>query len=140
MTKYKQSIKKKLRKMTSRDVIISFSILAISFLPYIHDFKIFKGMKGFSGFSSLRIAIYLVAMFLVALSGWIFAFFKSKGSNYRFAILAPIFMLSFQLSVYLLDARKSSVNDFNFKVIVNIVVAALLIALYFYGKSRQNEE
>lgn len=101
-------------------------------MPYLHDFDIFKGMKGFSGFSSLRVALWAVSLYLVALFGWIFAFMASKGKRYRFMMLAPVFMLVFQLSIYLLDARKTAVNDFTFKTLLNFIFCLLLVGLYFY--------
>jgi len=97
----------------------------------------FKGAKGFSGFSSFRVGIYFVCLFVVAISGWGLAFLNSKNKQYRFVILAPIFMLSFQLCIYLLDVRQSSVNQFNFKVLVNLIVAGLLVGLYFYGAKKR---
>lgn len=68
-------------------------------------------------------------MFTIALSGWIVAFINSRQRKYRFVMLLPICMLMFQLVVYVLDARKNSINDFNTKVLVN---GALIIALVIY--------
>lgn len=115
-----------------KDFSVALGIVVISFMPYLHDFDMFKGVKGFSGFSSLRVALWAVSLYVVALAGWIFAFIASKGKRYRFMILAPVFMLAFQLSIYLLDARKSTVNDFTTKTILNFIFCLLLVGLYFY--------
>ncbi|WP_435624508.1 hypothetical protein [Flagellimonas sp.] len=96
-------------------------------------------MKGFSGFSSLRIGIWVVSLFMVGLSGWIFAFLNSKGKQYRMAMLAPIFMLSFQLLIYLFDSRKTTTNEFSTKILLNLCLAVVLVVLYFYGLKKQKE-
>lgn len=108
-------------------------IALVSFLPYIHDFDFFKGMEGFSGFSSLRIGIWVVSLFILALSGWIFAFLGHKNRKYRWIMLAPIIMLAYQLLIYLFDARKTQTNDFNVKVTFNFVLLIFLSGIYIYG-------
>ncbi|KQC30208.1 hypothetical protein AAY42_10210 [Flagellimonas eckloniae] len=108
----------------------------MSFLPYLHDFEIFKGMEGFSGFSSLRVGIWVVSLFIVGLTGWIFAFLNARGKSYRLAMFAPIFMLFFQLNIYLWDARNTTTNEFTTKVLYNLGFALVLIAYYFINKSR----
>jgi len=119
---------------------IAMFIIASSFLVYIHDFEIFKGMEGFSGFSSLRIGVFFVGMFTLSLTGWVFAFINSKRKNYRFAMLAPIFMLAYQLGVYLFDARNTTTNEFSTKILSNTIFIILITAAYFYGKSKSNNE
>lgn len=109
-------------------------ILAISILPYLHDFGYFDGKEGFSGFSSLRVSIWTVSLFVVAISGWAVAFANSKGKQYRFAILAPVFMLIIQLAIYVLDQRQSFVNELNTKVIVNFAIVLIIVLTYFKFK------
>ncbi|HAO15120.1 MAG TPA: hypothetical protein DDE71_06125 [Tenacibaculum sp.] len=94
-------------------------------------------MEGFSGFSSFRIGIWVISLFFWGLSGWLFAFFNSKGKPYRFTILAPLFMGFFQLLIYVLDSRKSNINGFNIKVIINLLLILIITILYF--KLRDNE-
>ncbi len=127
----------KYKKVVLKDLLVSLLILFISFLPYIHDIGDLKKYSGFSGFKSLRSGIFIVSMFVIALSGWIFAFVNSKDKSYRFIILAPIFMLSFQLSIYLFDARSTTTNEFTTKIIVNFLFAVLLVAYYFYNKYKK---
>ncbi len=129
----------KSKKTIFKNLLVALLIIAMSFLPYLHDFEIFKGMKGFSGFSSLRIGIWVVSLFMVGLSGWIFAFLNSKGKQYRMAMLAPIFMLSFQLLIYLFDSRKTTTNEFSTKILLNLCLAVVLVVLYFYGLKKQKE-
>ena len=114
--------------------MIALLIVALSFLPYMHDFKLFKGMEGFSGFSSLRIGIWVVSLFVLALSGWLFAIINAKGKTYRSIMLAPIIMLSFQLGIYLLDGRNTSTNEFSFKIVLNMIMAVTLVAVYYFNK------
>lgn len=125
---------------TFKTLVVALGILLLSVLPYLHDFEFFKGKNGFSGFSSLRVGMWAVSLFVVALAGWIGFFLKSKGSEYRFAILAPIFMLSFQLGIYLFDARKTTSNDLSTKVWLNLGFAVILIVAYVYGKSKTRSE
>lgn len=116
-------------------------IVMLSFLPYLHDFDLFKEMKGFSGFSSLRVGLWAVALYVLALSGWVLAFLNSRGKRYRFVILAPIFMLAFQLAIYVLDARSSTSNEFTNKVLLNFVLCMVLVGVYFYQlRKKRNEE
>ncbi len=131
--KSKQLITEKSKKTIFKDFFSAVFIILISFLPYLHDFDMFKGVKGFSGFSSLRIGIWVVSLFLLGLSGWVVAFINSKGKKYRFIMLCPIFMITFQLGIYLLDARNTQTNDFSFKIILNFILAFVLVVTYFYG-------
>jgi hypothetical protein len=111
-------------------------IFLISFLVYVHDFSIFEGVKGFSGFSSLRVGIFVVGLMIVALVPWVGWYISSKGKRYAFVMLVPIFMISWQLGVYLFDQRDHSTNDFNFKVLLQFGFVLLLIVFYFIGKLR----
>src|SRR5690606_19628880 len=98
---------------------------------YLHDFNYFEGKDGFSGFSSLRISIWTISLFIIAISGWAVAFANSKGKQYRFAILAPIAMLVFQLLIYVLDQRAGAINELSTKVIINFAILFLIILTYF---------
>lgn len=126
-------------KKKTFNVLIAVVICVISVLPYLHDLDIFKGKKGFSGFSSLRIAVWCVSLFVVAVSGWVVALIKSKGCNYRFLFLVPITMLIYQLSVYVLDARKHVINSFDIKIVINIAIVLLIAVFYFKRKKKKNE-
>ncbi len=125
-----KSTKTKLQT-TIFNFIVALVIAGISFLPYLHDFEIFKGQEGFSGFSSLRVGIWVISLFIIAICGWAFAFLGHKGKQYRFVMLAPIIMLIFQLMIYVLDSRKTFVNDLNLKVILNFIVLGIIIIIYF---------
>ena len=132
-----QSTTTKSKTGISKDLATALYILAMSFLPYIHDLPLFEGKEGFSGFSSLRVALWAVSLFFVGLSGWVGWFISAKGKRYRFIMLAPIFMLAYQLGVYLFDARNTTSNEFNIKVILNIGFATLITLFYFYNKARK---
>lgn len=130
----------KSRKTIFRDFLLAAFIMMVSFLPYIHDFDLFKGMKGFSGFSSLRVAMWSLSLYIVGLSGWVMAFVHAKDRSYRFAMLAPIFMCSFQMAIYLFDARNTSSNDFTFKTVLNFIFCGVVLVLFFYNKKKQINE
>lgn len=136
-TKIQESIKKKSNKLTS-SFIIAIIILLVSFLPYVHDLNIFRDVAGFSGFSSLRIGIWVVSMFTFGLTGWILAFFNSKNKPYRFMMLAPIFMATIQLLIYVLDFRNNTINEFNIKVLINFLISLFIIVTYFKAKKEES--
>lgn len=136
----KASKTKKSRTGIFKDFTVGLFILACSFLPYIHDFDAFKGAKGFSGFSSLRVALWAISLFVVALSGWIVAFMNSRGRSYRFVMLSPIFMLTYQLAIYLFDARNTSSNEFEIKIILNLAFMLLLMVVYYFGKLKKDDK
>lgn len=120
-----------------KDFLKAVGIFSVSFLVYVHDFDLFKGMEGFSGFSSLRVGMFIVGLMVFAIVPWIGWFISSKGKRYSFVMLVPIFMISYQLAVYLFDQRDHTTNDFNFKVLVQFGFVFILIALYFIGKSKK---
>ena len=136
---YFQSITEKSKKTISRDFYISIIVVLISSLVYLHDLDIFKGMAGFSGFSSLRVGLFIVFLMLFGLCGWIGWFLEAKGKRYRFSLLMPVFMISYQLSVYLLNQRDTATNEFNTKIIINFVLILFLVLYYFYTKIKNIE-
>jgi len=96
-------------------------------------------MEGFSGFSSLRIGLFMVFTMLFSLSGWVGWFLEAKGKRYRFSLLVPIFMNVYQLSVYLLNERKTTTNEFTTKVILNFTLILIIILYYFVTKKRADD-
>lgn len=124
----------KSKRTIFKDFLKGLGIFSVTFLLYAHDFEIFKGMEGFSGFSSLRVGLWVVSMFILALVPWCGWYLASKGKRYAFVMLVPIFMISWQLGVYLLDQRDHNTNDFNFKVLLQFAVVLILILIYFIGK------
>lgn len=127
------------KKNLVKDVFAAFLILGASFLPYLHDIGDLQQYDGFSGFKTMRIGVYFVCMFIVALSGWVVAFVNSAGKRYRFIMLAPIFMLAYQLGIYLFDARNTTTNEFSTKIILNIGFAIVITAAYFIGTAKRNK-
>ena len=122
-----------------KDFFKALGVFLVTFLVYIHDFEIFKGVKGFSGFSSLRVGMFIVGLMILALVPWIGWYVASRGKRYAFVMLVPIFMISYQLAVYLFDQRDHTTNEFNFKVLVQFGFVLVLIGLYFFGKYQKGE-
>jgi len=110
-------------------------IVIAAFLPYIHD-AIPKGLKGYFGFSSFRVMVWTISIFIFGITGWFYAFVNAKGRLYRFALLVPIFMATYQLLIYIFDARKSEFNTLNAKLIVTFVLIAIVLLNYFMLKRR----
>lgn len=129
-----ESTTEKSRTTIFKDLAKGLGIFLVTFLLYVHDFEIFRGMEGFSGFSSLRVGLWVVGMFVLALVPWCGWYLASKGKKYAFVMLVPIFMIAWQLGIYLLDQRDHNTNDFNFKVLLQFAVVLILILLYFIGK------
>jgi len=96
-------------------------------------------MEGFSGFSSLRVGMFIVGLMILALVPWMGWYISSKGKRYSFVMLVPIFMISYQLGVYLFDQRDHTTNDFNFKVLVQFGFIFVLMVLYFLGKFKKGK-
>ncbi len=86
--------------------------------------------------ASLRLGVWVVSMFMIAISGWVFAFVNSKGKQYRFSFIAPLIMLIFQLVIYVFDKRDSALNEFNIKVFLSFLVSLVIIVLYFIIKKK----
>jgi hypothetical protein len=113
-----------------------------TFLVYIHDSGLFDGKPGFSGFSSLRVALFISSILFLALFMAICAFVESKGKMHRSAYIVPIVILSYQLLVYLFNARDTTTNEFTTKIIFQVLVLpTLIIGAYYLGKKKgANEE
>lgn len=110
-------------------------IFLAAFMVYIHDCGLFDEREGFSGFSSMRVGTFIVSIFLLALFLGIRAFIESRGKIYRVAYLVPIFMLGYQLLVYLLNAREDVINEFNTKALFQtVIIPALILGAYYVGK------
>ena len=76
-------------------------------------------------------------MFALALIGFIGWFVEAKGKPYRFAILAPIFMYSFQMAIYLFDAKDHTTNDFSIKTLIYLGFVVVLTVFYFFGSTKK---
>ncbi len=135
-TRKQQLEKTKLKKPIFKNFLIGLLIILCAVLPYLHDSPLLKGIEGFSGFSSLRIGIWVISIYIVALIPWILFFITSKGKQYRFTILVPITMLTYQLIIYVADVREHSINAFNVKFIVTFLIAVLITLFYFKKKSK----
>lgn len=131
-----ESTTEKPKTTTYKSLVIGLSIILAAFLVYLHDFTdSWRGMEGFSGFSSLRVALYHTFLLSFALYGWFRAFIESKGKIYRVTYIVPIVMVSYQLLVYLLDARDTTTNEFSTKIIFQVLVLPTVLFLtYYFGK------
>ena len=127
----------KSKKPIFKNLFIGLLIIFCATLPYLHDLPLLNGKEGFSGFSSLRIGIWVISIYILALIPWILFFIASKGKSYRFTILVPIIMLTYQLIVYIFDARQLNINKFNIKFIITISLAIAITVFYFLKKSKR---
>tara|TARA_Y100000588_G_C13728797_1_gene700518 strand:- start:153 stop:488 length:336 start_codon:yes stop_codon:yes gene_type:complete len=110
-------------------------------MVYIHDCGLFNGMPGFSGFSSMRVALFITSLMSLALFLGICAFVESKGKLYRAAYLVPVIMLTYQLLIYLLNARDTTTNEFSVKIIFQVVIIpSLILGAYYVGKKSKEDE
>lgn len=137
MEQNKLSEKKKLKKETSRSLIIALVIIASAFLPYIHDL-IPRGVS-YPGYSGLRPFLYIVFINLFGLIGWTLFLMKSKKELYRFVILVPVSLVTYQLIVYILNLKKTSFNDVNIKLAITFLLTLVVTIVYFKNKLKKYE-
>lgn len=130
---------KKSKKQIFKQFSIGLLIVFSAVLPYLHDLQFFEEKKGFSGFSSLRIGIWVLSIYIFSLIPWILFFIASKGKTYRFTLLVPIFMLLYQLTVYILNERESYINKFDIKFTITLVVAIFITVFYFIKKNSRRK-
>jgi hypothetical protein len=122
--------------MTYKNAAIAVFIILLSSLPYLHD--IISRELSFSGYSSLRVFVYIVLTNLFGLIGFMGWFVEARGRQYRFALLVPIIMNTYQLLIYVLNMKKSTFNDFDFKIYTTIAVTLVVTLNYFYLKLKNN--
>jgi hypothetical protein len=130
----KQSKKVKFMTMTFKDAIVAVFIILLSTLPYLHDIVSRDLSFPASGYKSLRVFLYVVLTNIFGIIGFIGWFVEAKEKQYRFALLVPILMNTYQLLIYIFDMKKSSFNDFDFKIHVTIAVTLVVTLNYFYLK------
>lgn len=123
--------------MTYKNGIISVFIILLSTLPYLHDTVSRELSFPASGYKALRVFVYVVLTNIFGLIGFIGWFIEAKGKQYRFALLVPILMNTYQLLIYILDMKKSSFNDFDFKIYITIAVTLTVTLNYFYLKTKR---
>ena len=122
--------------MTYRNGIIAIFIILLATLPFLHDTIARKGYP-IAGYSSLRVFVYVLLTNIFGLIGFIGWFVEAKGKQYRFALLVPILMNTYQLLIYILNMKKSTFNDFDFKIYITIAVTLSLTLNYFYLKLKK---
>lgn len=123
--------------MTYKNAIIAIFIILIATLPFLHDTISRELTFPASGYKALRVFVYVVLTNLFGLVGFLGWFIEAKGKQYRFALLVPILMNTYQLLIYILNMKKTSFNDFDFKIYITIAVALTVTLNYFYLKLKK---
>ncbi len=122
--------------MTYKNAVLAIFIILLSTLPYLHD-GIARKVYPIAGYNSLRVFVYIVLTNLFGLIGFIGWFVAAKGKQYRFALLVPIFMNTYQLLIYVLNMKKTTFNDFDFKIYITIAITLVITLNYFYLKLKK---
>lgn len=105
------------------------TILVATLLIYIHD-AIPKGW-GQVGKSSLRVFLYTVNAELRFLLVLFLLFWVAKGRVWRFSLVLPIVLTTYQLIIRLFCLQNTSYNEFDTKFVVTFLLAVALIVYYF---------
>jgi len=120
-----------------KKIIISIIILATTVFTYVASL-ISKGEEGLFGFSSLRVTFNQISFLTFALVASLRLFYLEKGKDYRFVYLVPIVVISYDLFVNVLDARKTYYNEFTPKLGITIVIVLGVLIGHVVKKQRKN--
>jgi hypothetical protein len=134
------------------DFIRWLAIVILSALPYIHDLITIRNVGPKSwvpdlgiealltdpdgrvlGFSSYRIFLYTFLLHLFAHIGWTGWFFDAKGKTYRTALLIPVALSLYQLTIILTDTRSTHLNAPDTKLYITFILGILLAINYFFN-------
>lgn len=112
---------------------VSLLLLVVTLLIYIHD--VIPQGYGKVGKSSLRVYLYTVFAELRYLIVLLFLYALSKGKQWRFIVLLPILLTTYQTIIRLFGWQRSAFNEFDVKLVITFVVTGIL-AFYYFNKSK----
>lgn len=130
------SEKTKSKKTIYKAIVIGTLAFTAAFLIFAHD-AIARGVKGYFGFSSMRVMVWTISILVFGIAGWFNAFYNAKGKLYKFTYLVPILIATYQLLIYVFDARKTDFNQLNTKTMITFTAIGAVIGYYFYKKLRK---
>ena len=103
---------------------------------WVPDLGIEKSLTDANGkiltYSKYRVFIYFFLFHCYSLVAWLGWFSVAKNKPYRLAILLGAVSSSYQIFLILSNSRKSSLNNFDIKIIGTAVLFIILFALYYY--------
>ena len=126
--------------MKSKQETFSILIVLISTLPYIHDLIDVGVKEGFLGFSDFRVFLFILLNHVFALFGWMLAFYLAKGRSWRFVLMIPLFSVSYEIILKILNLRSTSLNDLDVKFTLLIILSLIIIVWYFRKKTTYKNE
>ncbi|QXP51156.1 MULTISPECIES: hypothetical protein [Cellulophaga] len=125
-------------------------IILCALLPFVHDIittntgelqkwipnlGIVEGLTDsdglFFGYSAYRVFLAIVGMQLSSFIAWFLVLDFSKGKSYRFVFIFPTVINGYQLLLMVFNLRQTSLNNWNYKIFILLLVGVLLI-LNFY--------
>ncbi len=153
----KELTKKKLKiRILDKNFGKWLAIILLSSLPYIHDVITISGddtktwvpdfglsllltdNQGYIlGFSSYRVFLYTLLIHLFAHIGWVGWFFDARGKNYRPALLVPVILSLYQITIILLNSRATKFNEPDVKVYITIILGLLLGINYIFNNKNK---
>ena len=112
-------------------------VLFATIIIYLHDF-IPKGY-GKVGRSSLRVYLFTVSAELRALIWLFFVWFLAKGKAWRFTLILPILLTTYQLIIRLSPNKNVVWNQADYKLYLTLLISAGLIIYYFKKRKEIGE-
>ncbi len=155
----KQSIRTKSQRAILKSLLVSLGIIFISSLPYLHDLITIRG-EGLApwvpdlgiekaltdadgkvmGFSSYRVFLYTLLIHLFAHIGWVGWMLDAKGKSYRFALLVPVVLSGYTVTLLLFNARATEFNEPDTKFYLTLFLSIIVILNFFINYKRKNQE
>lgn len=123
-------------KVSFKELGIALLIIAFATFPYLHDILPLSKSETFHGFSSMRVFSFMLLINVYSHLGWLIAFFLAKGKSYRFALLVPIGLSAYQISIILFNLKKTELNSINIKFILFITLSLFVVIHYFKNAKR----
>ncbi|WP_430907288.1 hypothetical protein [Maribacter sp. 2-571] len=143
-------------KTTLKELLVVVGIILVSTMPYFHDVITAKavGVRPWipqvglqelltnsngrvAGFSSYRVFLYNLFIHLFAHIGFLGWMMDAKGKYYRIALLVPVILSGYTISIFLLNAKVTDYNDTSTKFYITI--AATIGVFVYYFLDRRNK-
>jgi hypothetical protein len=116
-----------------KNLLISIAIIVITIFTYVAS-TIDRGVGGFFGFSSLRVTFNQISLYTFCFLASLRLFHAERQKPYRFIYLVPIMSFGYDLFVNVLNARKTSYNEFTPRVTITFIVVVAVVVYYFVKK------
>lgn len=121
------------KSQTTTYKVVAF-LFIVTLLIYIHD--VIPKNSGRIGLSSARVYFYTVLAELRYLAVLFFCFYLAKHKSWRFVLVLPIILTTYQAIIRIFALQKTDYNAFDTKLILTIMVSVAITLFYFKSKKR----